>query len=206
MSEEGNAPAENNPENFGGEIKALTEKEKKVITKLFEKHDTSKDQHLQFQEFCNFMGNCFNADLSQDPEGDVQAGDAYSPNEAQMQFLFKGMDIDGSNNVNQDEICQCFAALKENNTKWLAKIIFRGADKDRSKKISITELQDVASMCGTQITKEQFQEKCKSEFGEDVKELNFAQFYQILTGEKIADDTDPYDGKLKKTSKCCLLL
>jgi hypothetical protein len=35
--------------------------------------------------------------------------------------------------------------------------------------------------------------------------LNYAQVVKLLTNEDIDADTDPYDGRLKK-SKCCLLL
>ena len=193
--------------NFGGKPKKLTEKQKQVITKLFKKHDADNSSQLNFEEFLIFMKSCFNSDLDQDPEGDVhEAEEEYQANVKQMRFLFCGMDIDGSNSVSEEEICQCFAALKENSFQWIMKIIFRGADKDRSKKVSIEEIKDVISICGTSMNEEEFKKRCATELGEDVKELNFAQFYKVITGETIPDNTDPYDGKLRKKSGCCLLL
>jgi large subunit ribosomal protein LP2 len=191
-------------ENFGGAPKELTANQKKVIEKLFKKHDADNSGQLNFDEFNIFMRACFNSDLDQDPEGDVQEGEEYDANKRQMEFLYKGMDIDGSNTLAQEEICQCFAALKENNFKWLMKILFRGADKDRSRKVSIAELKDVISMCGSSMNEEEFQNRCQVELGKEVKELTFAQFYKVITGDDIDPKTDPYDGKLK--SKCCLLL
>ena len=194
-------------ENFGGTPKPLTDDEIEVIHRLFAKHDKSGDKQLQFEEFLAFIKACYNADLDQDPNGDVnEAEEEYDCNVKQFRYLYQGMDVDGSGSVSEYEICQCFAALKEKNTKWLAKIIFRGADKDRSRKISVDEVSDLVSVCVNGFTEEQFIAKCKEEFGEDTKELTFAQFYKLVVGETISDNVDPYDGKLKKSSKCCFLL
>ena len=193
-------------ENFGGAPKELSAKQKQVIQKLFKKHDADGSGQLNFDEYYIFMRACFNSDLDQDPEGDVTEGEEYEANKKQMQFLYNGMDIDGSNSLSEKEICQCFAALKENNFDWLMKILFRGADKDRSNKVSVEELKDVIQMCGSGLDEAAFKQKCQDEFGKEVKDLTFAQFYQVITGKKIDPATDPYDGQLKKKSKCCLLL
>lgn len=193
-------------ENFGGQPKPLSEKEKAVIHKLFSKYDQSRDKKLQFDEFVEFIKGCYLADLDQDPEADVNAAaEQYQPNLRQMRFIYEGMDVDGSNDVSEDEICDCFAAMKENNFKWMCKMLFRGADKDNSRKVSIAEIKDCVSMCGKQFSEEEFVQRCKIEIGKEAKELTFAQFYKVITGDTIPADTDPYDGKLKK-SKCCLLL
>ena len=191
-------------ENFGGSPKQLSAKQQRVIHKLFKKHDADSSGELNMDEFYTFMKACFLTDLDQDPDGDVQEGDEYDADRKQMEFLYKGMDIDGSNSLSEDEICECFAALKENNFKWLMKILFRGADKDRSRKVSIAELKDVVSMCGSNLSEEDFKNRCVVELGKETKELTFAQFYKVITGDEIDPKTDPYDGKLK--SKCCLLL
>ena len=192
--------------NFGGKPQELSAKQKNVIHKLFKKHDADKSAELNMDEFYNFMKACFLTDLDQDPDGDVQEGEEYNADRRQMEFLYKGMDIDGSNSLSEDEICECFAALKENNFDWLMKILFRGADKDRSNKVSIAELKDVISMCGSSMNEEDFKNRCEVELGKEVKELTFAQFYKVITGKDIDPKTDPYDGKLKKKSGCCLLL
>lgn len=50
------------------------------------------------------------------------------------------MDIDGTHSVNSNEICDYLNATRTNDFKWQTKMIFRAADKDKSRKVSFSEL------------------------------------------------------------------
>lgn len=54
-----------------------------------------------------------------------------------------------------------------------------------------------------------FYSRCISEFGRKKKELEYWEYYKVVTGEQLntkSIDADPYDGKLPQKSKCCLFI
>ena len=186
----------------------LTEKEQKVLRKLLCKYDTSGDGRLQFDEFLKFMkaAVALNAE-EQDEEGEINAPEDGNVNVQALRFLYDGMDMDGSHSLSVDELWEAFGAFKDDDFKFLTKMIFRGADKDNSRKVNIAEFKDAASVGSKEFSEEDFKAKIKVELGKEYKELTYAQFYKVITGETIDENTDPYDGKLPEAkSKCCLLL
>ncbi|OHS94833.1 EF-hand family protein [Tritrichomonas foetus] len=184
----------------------LSEAEKENVRRLVLKYDKSGNGHLDFDEFVQFckvglFADLANLDTDHLPEGrDV--------NLEQLRFLYDGMDMDGSHSLDSNEIGECLAAMREGNFKWMTKMIFRGADKDNSRKVSISELQVACNGLGdVSFSPEEFKEKCKLELGSEKKEIEYWEFYKIITGETIDKETDPYDGKLPvEKSKCCLLI
>ena len=171
----------------------ITEKD---IKSLIEKYDKSGNGKLEFDEFLGFM----------------KEGLGFKENSnfiKQMRFLYDGMDIDGSHNLDQNEIIECFSKWKEGNFKWLTKMIFRGADINKSRKVSVDELKNACDNLGKSFNQEDFVKNCKMEFGEKKKELEYWEFYKIISGEtldKNSVEADPYDGKLRTESKCCYLI
>ena len=167
-----------------------------IIKALFSKYDKSGNGKLEFDEFLRFM----------------QEGLGFERNENfvnQMRFLYDGMDTDGSHDLNQNEIIECFNKWKEKDFKWITKMIFRGADKDKSRKVSIIELKNACINIGKSLNQEDFEKQCISEFGSKKKELEYWEFYKIISGEtldKNSIDADPYNGKIPQKSKCCFLI
>lgn len=183
----------NSEENSEKTVSSLS---KSDITNLFKKYDKSGNGKLDFDEFLNFMkdGLKFEEDKNFTK---------------QMRFLFDAMDIDGSHNLDQNEVIECITKWKEGNFKWISKMIFRGADINRSKKVSIEELKRACNNLGKSFNIDDFEKQCKLEFGSKKKELEYWEFYKIISGETIdknSNDADPYDGKLQTESKCCLLI
>lgn len=174
----------------------LTQEQKEEIQGLIAKYDKSGNGKLEFDEFLGFM-----------KEG---LGFEESPNFLkQMRFIYDGMDVDGSHNLDQAEIIDCLTNFKEGNFKWITKMIFRGADTDNSRKVSIDELKLACDNLGKSFSADDFELKCKNEFGGKKKELEYWEFYKLISGEtldKKSVEADPYDGKLETKSKCCLLL
>lgn len=173
----------------------LSAEEKSRLQSLIATYDKSGNGKLEFDEFYNFMKEGLQKDV----------------NLKQMRFLYDGMDLDGSHNLDQSEILECAEKMKCNDFKWVTKMIFRGADKDNSRKVSIAELQDACDGLGDEsFNQTKFDEKCKLEFGGKKKELEYWEFWKLISGETIPEDSadrDPYEGKLpEEKSKCCLLL
>ena len=189
-----------------------SEQQKANLRKLLDRYDTSKDGSLTFDEFLNFLKALPNADLSDDNfnADEVQESDN-GLNLRQIRFLYDGMDLDGSHSLSDEEIIHYLEATQAQDFKYITKLIFRGADKDRSRKVSIAEIKDAVTGLGSgNFDEASFQEKCKLELGEKKKELEYWEFYKIITGETLDSksvDADPYEGKLpEEKSKCCLLL
>lgn len=177
----------------------LTEEEKNEIRELFKKYDASGNGKLEFDEFLNFMGEGLKVS---DPKTNQNF---YK----QMRFMYDGMDTDASHNLDQDEVIACLENFKTNNFKYLTRMIFRGADKDKSRKVSIAELSDCCENLGKGFTKEDFDNQCQLEFGKKKKELEYWEFYKLISGEtldKKSLEADPYEGKYPEKSKCCLLI
>ena len=178
---------------------SLTEEEKNEIRSLITKYDKSGNGKLEYDEFIQFMA-----------EG-LKVGDPKAPNFIkQMRFLYDGMDLDASHNLDQEEVITCMEKFKTKDFKYLTRMVFRGADKDKSRKVSIAELKEcVDNLGGVPFSQEDFDTKCKNEFGKKKKELEYWEFYKIISGEtldKKSPDYDPYEGKYPEKSKCCLLI
>lgn len=179
--------------------KVLSDDEIERIKNLIAKYDKSGNGKLEFDEFLKFMKEALNINES-------SSQNFYK----QMRFMFDGMDVDGSHNLDQNEIVQCFKKIKEKDFKYITKMIFRGADIDNNKKVTVDELKYASeNLGGVQFSQDDFDKKCKTEFGSKKKELEYWEFYKIITGETIDKNSpnyDPYDGKLPTKSKCCILI
>ena len=175
----------------------LSEEEKQHIRDLVKKYDASGDGNLQFDEFYKFM-----------KEGITGNADSDKLDMKQLKYIFAGMDIDRSGNVNSEEIIKCLEAWKSNDFKEITKMIFRGADVDKSRKVSLDELKCCTNVCGKEFNPDDFDAQCKAALGKTKKEIEYWEFYKIITGEEIDHKTDPYDEPVeeKKKSSCCLLL
>lgn len=194
---------ENNPPQF------LTDQEKSNIKQLAEMYDQSKKGGLEFDEFLGFMKAVTGLSSLDDVEEDVP--ESGRVNVVFLKFLYDGMDLNETNNVPINEVSDCVVAIKEKNYKYITKMVFRGCDFERRNKISAEDIQNAIQNADKNagqnaFSTKEFNEKCKSVFGETKKTLEYWEFYKLVTGETIDRNTDPYDGELAKQSKCCLLL
>lgn len=184
----------------------LTEAERVGVRKLVLHYDHSGNGALDFDEFIHFLKALPNTDLSNFQAKDVTEADINIPID-QVRCFYDGMDVDKSHSVTPNEICDYINAIRTKNFKWQTKMVFRAADKDSSRKVSFDELVQVSkNMEGLDLTKEDFENRCKLELGKEKKELEYWEFYKIITGEELDHDTDPYDGKLPQGSSCCSLI
>lgn len=124
-----------------------------------------------------------------------------------MRFIFDGIDLDGTSYISSRDADYLLLCYYKNDSFSIAKMFFCGADKNRDRKISISEISNaISNLCGSKLAKEQFESKCQSEFGQKVKELKFSEFYKVLTDQVIDENYDPYEGRIREKSSCCLLI
>ncbi|KAK8880488.1 hypothetical protein M9Y10_003164 [Tritrichomonas musculus] len=176
---------------------ALTQQNVDDVRSLIAKYDKSGNGKLEYDEFLGFMSEGLGVDSSKPTFL------------KQMRFIFDGMDTDASHNLDQNEILTCLEKLKSKDFKYITRMIFRGADVDKSRKVTIAELSQACETLGNDFSEENFKQKCEVEFGKKKKELEYWEFYKLISGETLSKDSpdyDPYEGKYKQESKCCLLL
>jgi Ca2+-binding EF-hand superfamily protein len=125
--------------------------------------------------------------------------------EATAQLYFDGIDIDGSKEVSRDEFKAFVVAALKGDKVYTLKLVFRAFDKDRSKALDAKEVKSVGKYVGAELTDDEIEAGMVKLTGKKNGALNYAQLVKLLTGQDIDANTDPYDGKLKK-SGCCLLL
>lgn len=125
----------------------------------------------------------------------------------QMRYLFDGIDIEGLSYVNSRDADYLLLCFIQNDWVNITKLFFCGADQNRDRKINISSIGDaVNNLCSQKMNKEQFELKCRSKYGENKKELKFFEFYKILTDKDIDKNYDPYEGRVREKSACCLLI
>ncbi|KAK8833709.1 Rhomboid- protein 3 [Tritrichomonas musculus] len=185
----------------------LTDAEREGVRKLILHYDPSGDGSLDFDEFLKFLKALPNVNLEDFSVDDITETEPLISLE-KARCYFDGLDIDNSHHINANEVCEFINASRTKDFKWQTKLIFRAADKDRSRKVSFDELANVVkNLDGMEMTKDQFKDRCKIELGKAKNELEYWEFYKIISGEELDHNTDPYDGKLPETkSSCCLLI
>jgi Ca2+-binding EF-hand superfamily protein len=154
----------------------------------FDTADTAKKGKIGLAAFTPLIGELIG---SQDPK--------------KAELYFRGIDIDGSNEVSREEFEDFVKGVLRKDPKYIIKLIFRAFDKDRSSTLQLGEIKEIGEFVGHPLDDATVKAKIKEITGKEGSALTFAQVVKLLTGETIKEDTDPYDGKLKK-SGCCLLL
>lgn len=86
------------------------------------------------------------------------------------------------------------------------KIIFRSFDKDRNGALTTDSVIEIGKFVNKKITKKEAETILENETGSKNGKMTFPVFYKMMTGRDTDPKTDPYDGRLKSSSLCCLLL
>jgi Ca2+-binding EF-hand superfamily protein len=122
--------------------------------------------------------------------------------EEMAQMYFKGIDMDGRKTITRGEFKDFINAALNGDKVYMVKLLFRAFDEDRNRALGKCQLKSMSKYFGKELRDAEIDHLLKEMKGGP---LNFAQVVKVLTGEPIDPITDPYDGRLKKSS-CCLLL
>jgi len=96
--------------------------------------------------------------------------------------------------------------MRQGNRLELVKLAFRGLDRSRTGRVSMTEIKSGVKIADKKYNQEEFIARCERFFGKK-KEVEFWEFYKMITDEDIDPKTCPYNGNkpTPKSSSCCLL-
>jgi Ca2+-binding EF-hand superfamily protein len=165
----------------------MTDAQVDAFLERFDEADKTKKGRIDFPTFKPLLFQLLNTE-------DERAADIY----------FRGIDIDNSQEISRDEFKQFVTAALAKDRTYTVKLIFRAFDKDRNRKLSAREIKEIGQFVEKPLTDDEIRAAIKAHTGNETGSLTFPQIAEMLTGEKVPDDADPYDGKLK--SGCCLLL
>lgn len=124
-------------------------------------------------------------------------------------YVFKSIDVEGKGYVTFERSYPYVRGIKENDKLVMTKLSFRAIDKDRSRSIKSSEVKEACGIFGYTLNEKKFLDIVGNET--KTSDLSFPQYYQLITGEELADkETDPYDGLVEKKktdqSSCCFLI
>ena len=160
--------------------KRVTKKAIKTVRIMLHEMDKNGDNKLDLEEFAEFSQK------------------AIGLNEEQAKIMFDGIDSDNSKDLDINELVVFFYCTTTFDLDYLAKMIFRGADKERTGFAKLSDLEKaISGFKEGALTASQIEEQCLEIYGEKKDELEFYQFYRIFVGKEIDKDTDPYEGRLK---------
>lgn len=167
------------------------------IRNLIAKYDPGGYGKLEYDEFLGFIKEYFHIDDTTDS--------FYK----QARFFFDGIDNDISQVIDQNDITLFANKVTNKDIKYITKMLFRGADYNRKRKILIDDIADIFNgEFGITFDEKDFRNRCM-EFGKKKTTLAYWEFYKIISGETLDKnnlDYDPYDGiNPEQKSECCIL-
>lgn len=173
------------------------QKEEENSNEIDRSDEKSVTKILKFEDFLSYMRT-----------GLYMRKETYTF-EKQMKYLFNGIDLDGLSYVTSRDAEFLLLCYYQKDYLNITKLFFCGADKNRDRKITTADISDsVNYLILRKMDKNKFEAKCRSEFGENKKELEFYEFYKIITSKDIIENYDPYEGRIKEktSSSCCILI
>lgn len=121
-------------------------------------------------------------------------------------IIFNGIDFNGTGYINKQDFISFVKSELYGDELQQYKIIFRAFDKSRTGALTTDDVIDIGRFVNKKITKREAELTLLSETGMKNGSMTFPVFYKMMTGRDTDPKTDPYDGRLKNHSLCCLLL
>jgi len=160
----------------------MTDAQVDAFMAKFDAADADRSGALKFSEFQVLFAELMN---NTDP--------------AAAELYFNGIDINGDKSVAKDEFKAFAVAALNRDQEYTLKLVFRAFDKDRSNSLEAAEVKSIGRYVGRELSDEEVAAGIERYAGAGQTSLNFAQVVNLLLNVEIPPDTDPYEGKLKKT-------
>lgn len=114
--------------------------------------------------------------------------------ESESQLIFRGLDLKGSGFITKDTFLNMVRNLVSNDGIYVYKLIFRAFSNSRSKNLVNKDLLEIFKYCGRDhATIKHAEDTMMRRTGDKNGKMNFAIFYNELTGKDVPPNTDPYD-------------
>lgn len=114
-----------------------------------------------------------------------------------VEVYFHGLAVCNNNAVSRDEFESFIKAALTKDPEYTLKLGFRGFDKNRSRTLGVSEILALTKYVGHMLTEEEARLCLKRATGKEDGEMTYAMLVKAITGKEVADNADPYDGKLK---------
>jgi Ca2+-binding EF-hand superfamily protein len=159
----------------------MSDEQVEGFLKKFDEADTNNSGKLGLSEFIAFFPEII-------PGQNDEAARTY----------FRGIDINGDGTVAKDEFRAFVVAALTKDKTYTLKLVFRAFDVNRNNLLEVGEIKQIGQYVGAELDDAAIEEGIERIGGQGKTGLNFAQVVKLLLDIDIAEDTDPYDGRLKK--------
>lgn len=159
--------------------------------KIFDEADVNHSERINSQQFYPLY---------------KQLMDDNSINQKKSDIIFRGIDIGETGTISKTEFMQLVKAEVYNDELSQYKLIFRAFDKERLGSLTTDSIVLIGDFTGKKMTKGEAEAVLYNETGSKEGKMTFPVFYKMMTGNDIDPKVDPYDGKLKPNSSCCLII
>jgi Ca2+-binding EF-hand superfamily protein len=113
-------------------------------------------------------------------------------------LYFRGIDINGNGTIDRAEFEEFVRAALDKNQAYSLKLVFRAFDENRNYLLEAPEIRKISKYVGQELDDVAIAEGIERITGKPDGGLSFAQVVKLLLNFDIAEDADPYDGKLNR--------
>lgn len=122
------------------------------------------------------------------------------------EVYFRGIAFERDGTMSHESFKEFVKASYANDNNYYLKVVFRSFDRDRDRKIDSSELKELVRYSNKKMEDDEVDAEVEKVLGKKQGELTYAHIVKIVRGMDIAANADPYEGKLKGSSSCCLLV
>jgi hypothetical protein len=183
----------------------LTAGELRATRLIYTRFDLDHNEMIDRAEFRDFIKVMLKFDLRSFKEDDElpENLEKLELSDEDVDWMFNSMDVNNDGYASYDEVTRCFAAVKDRDVTYLVMMSFRGLDRNRRRRLVLSELPKEVGIYQARMPKADFVQKAKKLY-KGCDKLNFSQFFKVLTDGDIPDDFDPYEGELRTCCACVI--
>lgn len=120
--------------------------------------------------------------------------------------IFRGIDFNNQGYISKFDFLSYVKAELYNDELNQYKIIFRAFDKNKDGALTMDSIVEIGKFANKRLSKKEVELTLENETGSKNGKITFPVFYKMMTNYDIDPKSDPYDGRLKSSSLCCLLI
>ena len=161
------------------------------FSKAFDEIDTKGDELINSTQFFQLYKQLMDDENLTKKKSDV---------------IFSGIDISNSGTISKIEFMKVVKMEVYGDELAQYKLIFRAFDTKRIGALTTESVVSIGKFVGKHISKSEAETVLFNETGTKEGKMTFPVFFKMMTGRDIDPKADPYEGRLKSNSSCCLLI